>query len=352
MKNKIIIYILAILSIVFIGSGVYGYTLSTKEKEKPIVDNKQKEKIDIEYYLEDVKVDSIPTNEENGETYLFSKFVCDDGLSGNFDTNTWTFNIDKGEKGTCKVYFVKEKYNITLTPVNGINDDEHNVYTVKREDTGSFIIIPNEGYKYKESNCSNNKTGSWDSSTNTFTLSAVTSDIACKVTFDKKDFKIDIIVKNGKGNTSEKVYYGDSKSVIVEPNSGFDNPTVKCTNDQEAIYDSNSLSFEKVTSNTKCTITFNKTKIEKYTLKISNPTEFPNISITEGSAEIPNIQEGTTAKLTLQSSDETTIPNLNCTDEKGNKIIPNITKGNETETIRIFEFLEVKNNITCKITNK
>lgn len=350
MKNKTIICILAVLSLVCLSSGTYGYILNKKEKTIDIV--KQKENVSIEYYLEDIKVDSIPTNEENGETYLFSKFVCDDGIVGNFDNDKWTFNIEKGTTGTCKLYFVREKYNITLTPINAINDDEHNIYTVKREDTGSFIIIPNEGYKYKESNCSNNKTGSWDSSTNTFTLSAVTSDIACKVTFDKKDLKVDIVVKNGKGNTSEKVYYGDSKSVIVEPNSGFDNPTIKCTNEQVATFDNNSLSFEKITNNTKCTIIFNKIKVEKYTLKISNPTEFPNISITEGSTEIPNISEGSGAKLTLQSNDDTIIPNLSCTDDKGSTIIPNVTDGNENKTIRIFEFLEVKNNITCKITNK
>lgn len=349
MKNKILICILAVLSILFLGSGICGYTLCNRNKNNN-ENNNDKITLTYEYYIEDIKVDNMPVNTDENK-YIFNKYTCDNDIIGTFDNDSWTFNVDNKNSGTCKLYFVKENYNITITPVNGILD-EKNVYTVKREDNGVFTITPNEGYKYKESNCSNNKIGTWDSSTNTFTLNAVTDDIACKVSFDIKELKIDITVKNGKTNTSEKVYYGDSKSIIVEPDSGYENPTIKCSNDQIATYENNSLNFEKITNDTSCKITFNKIKVKKYSLKIVNSDQIENITIIDGSEENNDISEGTSTSITLQSDIEDIIPNLDCSDDNDNKIIPNITDKNETKTTRTFEFLDVKNNITCKITNK
>ena len=105
------------------------------------------------------------------------------------------------------------------------------------------------------------------------------SDVNCDISFNRKQIKINVVVKNGKGNTTESVYYGDSKSIIVEPNDGFKNAKVSCTNGQTATFDNNTINFTSLTSDTSCTITFQKLAVVNYKLNVSNPTEFENISL-------------------------------------------------------------------------
>ncbi|UKI57209.1 MAG: hypothetical protein L6V81_07480 [Clostridium sp.] len=44
---------------------------------------------------------------------------------------------------------------------------------------------------------------------------------------------MDVTVVNGKGTTTETAKYGESISAIVEPNEGYQNPKLECTNDQK-----------------------------------------------------------------------------------------------------------------------
>lgn len=345
MKNKIICIILAVLSVLFLGSGIYGLINHPKEDNKETQKKTEiiKNEITYKYFLDDLEEQELPVSTEENKL-IFSKYECTNNITGNFNSNTWKFETNENQKGECKLYFVNSKYEVTLNIINGI-EDENNLKFIERNSDGEFKIIPNEGYKYKEAICSNNKTGDWDSSTNTFKINAINSDIACTLSFEKKDLRVDILVNNGKGAVSEKVYYGDSKTMIVEPSDGYGNPTIECTNDQEAKFENNSINFEKILNDTKCTITFKKNEVIKYYLEIKNPTEYEKITIEQGSEKNTNILKGTSSTIILKSNDETIIPTLNCKNESGSPIVPKITG----DTTRTFEFLDINTNINCTI---
>lgn len=368
MKYKTWIIILTILFVLSGACAITGYVYSKKESKNPNIDNNiTKEKITYEYYLEDVLQEIMPLNqrsittnednqlppeenntqneENNNETiedqYAFSKYVCSNNLTGKFDSENWKFIPDQNIESTCKLYFVKTHYDVVFTVVNGVVDSE-NILQIEREKDGIFKIVPNEGYHNPTIECSNNKAAIWDESTNTISISAIMSDVACKVNFNVKELKMNVVVKNGIGTTTELAKYGDSISAIIEPNEGYENPKITCTNNQEAVYENNKITIAKITDSTDCNVVFNKIPIVQYTLKITNPTEFENISIISGSSE-QSITSGKDGKVILKSTDGTT-PKLTC----GNII--GETTNNEDGSVT-YTFLNVTSDITCQISN-
>jgi len=368
MKYKTWIIILTILFVLSAACAITGYIYSKKEINDPIKNNENIEKITYEYYLEDVLQESIPLNqrsltieddnllppdenitqnEENNieeqieDDYAFSKYVCTNNLTGKFDTENWKFIPDQNIESTCKLYFVKTHYEVAFTVINGVVDEE-NTLQVEREKDGIFKVIPNEGYHNPTIECANNKTAIWDESTNTISISAIMSDVACKINFNVKELKMNVVVKNGIGTTTELAKYGDTVSAIIEPNDGYENPKITCTNNQEAIYENNKITISKITDSTDCNVAFNKIPIAQYILKIINPTEFENINIISGSNE-QTIASGKDGKIILKSTDGT-IPKLTC----GN-IIGDATT-NEDGSVT-YTFLNVTSDITCQISN-
>ena len=354
MKNKIIIIVLSILFIASTSLGVLGFILKSKiplSNPTPNVDT-SKDGITYTYYLEDEEINEIPTNtiiyNEDGTTeldtkYLFKKHTCSEGLTGSFNTNTWKFDITNNtQKGHCKLYFVNSKYKVTFTLKNAIESEENNPI-VEREKDGIFKLIPNEGYTYKEATCTNNKIPQWDDKNNTLTINAIMSDVNCDISFNRKQLKINIVVKNGKGNTTENIYYGDSKSIIVEPNEGYKNAKVSCTNNQTATFDNNTINFTSLTNDTSCTITFQKLAVVNYKLNVSNPTEFENISLISDVNQ--SIEIGKDGKIILRSTDGST-PKLSCGDS-----IPTTTELESTDQNKTIEyvFYNMSKDITCQI---
>lgn len=348
MKSKGLKIILVFLILLTGSCGAIGYVESKKvENNKP---NEVENKITYEYYLEDELQQDMPINtpnatDENGNaivnepTYQFSRFTCTNDLTGDFDVDNWKFIPKENKTSTCKLYFVKTNYSVTLTITNGV-EDENNLKVIQREKDGKFIIKPNEGYVYKSATCSDNKEGAWDESTNTFTLNAIMKDITCKIDFEIKQLQADITVVNGKGNTTETVNYGESISAIVEPNSGYEKAKIDCTNKQTGTFSSNKFTISKLTDNTKCTITFEKAPVVKHTLKV-NILDNTKYSISSGSESIP-VDNGSTGIFTIKSIDGTA-PNVSC----GN-INPSKIDNVDSNTFK-YTFLNVTNNITCNI---
>lgn len=356
MKNKIIIIILSILFIISTSLGILGLILKNEPPEKKPISNKNQnqEKITYTYYLENEEVKNIPTNQiiynDDGTTeldvkYIFKKHSCTEGLSGTFNNSTWKFDLSNTttNKGNCSLYFVNSKYNVSFTLKNAIESPENNLI-IEREKDGIFKFIPNEGYVYSEATCSNNKVPQWDDKNNTLTINAIMSDVSCDINFNRKQLKINIVVKNGKGNTTETVYYGDSKSIIVEPNEGYKTAKVSCTNEQTAIFDNNIVNFNTLTNDTSCTITFQKLAVVNYKLNISNPSEFDNVSLISDVNQ--SIEIGKDGKIILRSTDGTT-PNLSCGD-----IYPTSNELESSEQTKTIEYIfyNMSKDVSCKIT--
>lgn len=358
MKDKIIMIILFILFTICITCGIYGLILNLKgnpnnPKNPNGPGNQTKDNITYKYFLENEEVSEIPKNIitsthpddiEKNKDYIFKKYTCTDGVSGTFNNDKWEFVIENNNnnKATCELYFVKSRYNVTFTLKNAI-EDETNLKVIERETDGIFKFIPNDGYIYKTTTCSNNKEPIWNDKDNSLTINAVMSDTNCEVEFERKQLKINVIVKNGNGNTTETVFHGDSKTIIVAPKDGYQDAKVACTNKQIATFDNNTIIIDKLTSDTTCTVTYQQIPKVNFKITISNPTEFPGITlITDVDQAFETGKEG---KVILRATDGST-PSLNCGDNLPTSKV--LESDDTTKTIE-FSFYNMSNNVTCQI---
>ena len=358
MKNKIIMIVLFVLFTICITCGIYGLILNLRYKSenpnKPNIPGKTQNNITYKYFLENEEISEIPKNEitstksddiENNNDFIFKKYTCSDGISGMFDNQKWDFVIENNndnKKGTCELYFVKSKYNVTFTLKNAV-EDEMNLKVIERETNGVFKFIPNDGYIYKSTTCTNNKEPIWNEKDNSLTINAITSDTNCEVEFERKQLKINVIVKNGSGNTTETVFFGDSKTIITAPKDGYQNAKVTCTNKQIATFENNTIIVDKLTNDTTCTVTYQAIPKVNFKISISNPTEFTDITLISD-AEQP-FETGKEGKVILRATDGTT-PSLNCGDNLPTSKI--LEEDGTTKTIE-FSFYNMSNNVTCKI---
>ena len=303
MKNKGLIIFTTILLLLSITASIVGYIESKKEKEDDKPDNKAV--LNYNYYLEDVLQDSIPQNTSVEEPeYAFNRYQCDNNITGSFDTDTWKFTPDQEKEGLCKLYFVKTNYDITITAANG-NVDEDSPTKVAREGDAKIIVTPNEGYEFKDVNCSNDKKATYNNKDNSLNISVIMEDIACKVNFEIRSLKADIVVKNGDGTTTENVSYGESISALVQPKDGYENPKITCTNQQEATYENNKLLIEKLTNDTKCTVEFVKVKPVTYNLsfeELDDDTK-EKLQITSGSTDTVKLSAEGSYTLAIKSNE-------------------------------------------------
>lgn len=345
MKNKPAIFITAFLFALSAAGASFGY-IENKNRSEVVNPPVKEEKINYEYYLEDVLQESIPNNiitdEEGNQTnqnlYAFSRYQCDNNINGNFDEENWQFIPNEVKNGTCKIYFVKTSYQVTITATNGIVEGD-NPAVVARESDGNFTVKPNEGYEYKEVICANGKMANYDLSSNTLSVNAIMEDIACKIDFEIKNLKMDLTVKNGKGNTTENANYGESVSAVVQAENGYESPTIKCTNNQTATFSDNKISIAKLTDNTSCTVTFNKVAPTLYKLVINLPE---SVDITAGSKE-QNIESGKDGKFSLVPHDGYSM------DVKCDVVPSSALKDQDGKTMN-YTFIGVNKNITCNVT--
>ncbi len=366
----------AILLIISCSFTVLGYINSKKEHTKPVDSDDNGTVIDrnikYKYYLEEELVSEMPTNpktEESNETnatnetnednqiYKFDEYKCTNGVTGEFDTKEWKFVPNKTQEAECELYFTKAKYKVTLTVIRG-KADENNNYSVDRYTDGEFKIIPDDGYEFSEYQCSNDKIGTYDKSKNIFKISAITNDVACKLTFIEKKLSFELNIKNGScgeecvgGKIKTTLYYGEKRIFLIMPQNGYefsnDKKKLTCTNNQEPTYESNNFSITP-TADTKCTLEFVKSTVTKHKISITNSeaedvkTKF---SIIQGSDEI-SVEDGGTGTIEIQSNPEyyDLLPKLvKCTQ------IPDVAdKGNS----RVFTWMGVTKDIKCEIASE
>jgi hypothetical protein len=336
MKRKGILLLLIILFIGCLAAGVFGYIQNKQGKNTNKPDDNTPS-IKYVYYLEDVEV----TKDEVTNSSEFSGSE----VSGSTD-NEPQFLFSS----SSKLYFNKAKYEVTLTITNGELEEGTDTF-VKRGETGVFAIAPYEGYEFDTYTCSNNKEAAWDKINNKLTINAITEDVACKVVFKTRTLRMNLTVVNGTGSTSENVEYGKQVTAIISPNTGFENPTIKCTNDQQSKYSSNTITIERLTNDTECTVTYAAVKVEEYTLTI---IDFPDtLSISNGSVS-QKVEKGSTGRFTItpKTINGTTysIAGQQCyrtgyPSETISPLIRELTGG-----AKEYTFESMSKNITCKIT--
>lgn len=337
--KKILIIFLSICFLLTTTASILGFIEHGKHNEvtPPKPDNTPSKLVSYEYYLENEKQEEMPVNNKDSEVkYVFSSYLCTNGLSGTFDTTLWKFTPSEDKESVCSLYFNNSQYEVEVTAVNGIVEGSDEKFKIPRGSEGTFTVTPNEGYKYKSVVCSNKNEAVYDLSSSSLTISSVMENIACKVTFEIMKFKAKIVVENGTGSTTETQKYGSDVNVIVKAKDGYEKPTVKCTNSQTGSIKNNTFSIYKLTDNTTCTITYKKIPTVLYTLKV---TGLPStLTIVSGSST-QKIKKGTDGKISIKPEDGYT-PSLSC------NVRPSSQTTDPDGTVN-FVFLNVSKDITC-----
>lgn len=333
--KKILIIFLSMCFLLTTSASVIGYIEHKKQIEEE--NNTPVNLITYEYYFENEKQDVMPTNTNGEVKYIFSKYICTNNLIGIFDSNLWKFTPSEDKTATCSLYFVKSQYEVEITATNGIvQNDEDGKFLVPRENDGSFVVIPNEGYKYKNVVCSNENEAVFDISTNTLTISSVMEDISCQVNFEIKKLKAKINVVNGTGSTTETQKYGSDINVIVKAKEGYEKPTVKCTNNQNASIKNNTLTISKITDNTTCTVTYKKEKPVTYNLKITILSD--KLTIVSGNTS-QQIKKGSDGRFSVKPQEGYKV-SLKC------NVNPSESIEDPDGTVN-YVFLSVSKDISC-----
>ena len=337
--KKILIVILSICFLLTTVASIVGFLQHKKIVEEPPIPTEVKTNfVSYEYYFENEKVEEMPVNSIDTEVkYIFSRYVCTNGLSGTFDTTLWKFTPNEDKESLCNLYFVRSQYEVAITATNGIvENDDDGKFMISRENEGQFTVTPNEGYKFKNVVCSNGKEAVYDISSNTLNISSVMESVACKVNFEIKKFKAKINVVNGTGSTTETQKYGSDVRVIVKPKDGYEKPTTTCTNDQKGTFSNNTFTIYKLTNATTCTITFKKKPIQLYTLKITNLPS--TLTIVSGNKS-QSIKKGTDGKISIKPASGYSV-NLTC------NVKPSSFTTDADGTVN-YVFLNVSKDITC-----
>ena len=346
MNKKPILMVVVVLLIISTICGTYGLMLSKKHLAGTPLPEIIKPKASFEYYLDEELVSIMPSKtDEEENTYAFSNYVCENNMTLSFDEENWTYSVQNESNGVCKLYFIKTNYIVELTVTNGLVNGEEASYTanVQKDSDEQFNIIPNEGYEFDGNiTCSNEKEALFDVSTNMLTINSITENVACKIDFNKKQLKLEVVVKNGTGSTTEDKEYGESVSAIVQPKDGYEKPKITCTNKQEYTYEDNKLTIAKLTNNTVCTVTFKKTPAVMYNLIIKTLPE--QVVITYGNKK-QTIEAGKDGKFTLKADEGYSII-LDCDGVK-----PSSEK-QEPDGATTYTFLGMRKNITCNVSAK
>ena len=291
-QKKIItvMVILLIISTGCFGTGVYFRYFNNDDPSKPnkpipINNTTYSKNLKFKYFLEDEEQPDMTTNtktvDENNNTivsddYIFARYVCTNNIKGEFNSVTWEFIPNSDEEGDCELYFVKSRYEVTVTSPNGTVDN--NVQMIKRQEDAAFTIEPNKGYSFKKAECSNGKEAKWDASTKTLKIEAIMNDVTCNVSFElnKLNAKVTAFQDGAKIKEEEKMAnYGDPIAIMIAANSGYEvlDNGVTCSNGQTGKWESGLFKIEQLTSSTECQIKFTKKPIKYYTFKITNTND-------------------------------------------------------------------------------
>ncbi len=272
-NKKIIAIIIGVLSAICLVLGVIGLLES---KKTPKIEPNKNYQVTYKYYLNEVEVAQMPVNPKQivddgssitssnemnvEELYEFNTAKCTNNVTYTWDKESWTFTPSNTADSTCSLYFVTT-YNIVKIEVTNAKVTTPAETKVKRGEDAVIKITPDEGYEFEKAECSNEKEAEWDKDAKELIIRGITTETTCKATFSMSKFSVEVQVNMGSGSTKVEYEYGKAVEIKnVTPAEEYGNPDIVCTNNQKATWKDNSLNIEKLTDNTKCSVTFKKTQ--------------------------------------------------------------------------------------------
>ena len=282
-NRKPMAIVLVALTVACLCLGTIGL-LENKKNVKP-VKSQRNYQVTYKYYLNDVEVPQMPTNatmisEEASSSvievestmnveklYAFNTYKCTNNVTGTWDEKTWTFKHSNTADATCSLYFVTT-YNTVKVEVTNAKITSENELKINRGKDAVIKITPNEGYVFDEASCTNNEVVDWDKDAKELIVRSVTLETTCTAKFKMSKFAVETQVTNGAGSTKVEYEYGKKVEIKTVPAEEYGNPDITCTNEQKATWANDMLTIDKLTNDTKCTITFKKLQ-EKVSFTVS-----------------------------------------------------------------------------------
>lgn len=183
--------------------------------------------------------------------YYYSSNSCGASKSGNTLTLT---NVTSDT--SCTVYFYEYStttyHTVTVTSENTAYGtvSPSGSYSVVSGNSKTYTLTPATGYEYKSNTCGGTVSG------NKMTISNITSDKTCTVTFGRPDVTITVSSNNTSYGTvspgSQTVPQGEAAIFTLSPATGYKYSSNTCG----ATVSGNTMTVHQVDSTTSCTVTF------------------------------------------------------------------------------------------------
>ena len=274
MNKKVFMIVLIALTSVCLCLGTIGL-LDNKKNGTPNNKPQRNYQVTYKYYLNDVEVSQMPTNatmiseeEEVSSSsekqqldveklYAFHTYSCTNNVTGTWNDETWTFTHSNTADATCSLYFVTTYNTVRVEATNAKITSEKEMKITRGQDA-VVKITPNEGYAFDKATCTNEEVADWDNDAKELIVRSVTLETTCNAEFKMSKFNVETQVNNGTGTTKVEYEYGKKVEINTIPAEEYGDPEIVCTNDQKGTWKDNTFTIEKLTNNTKCTITFKK----------------------------------------------------------------------------------------------
>ena len=208
---------------------------------------------------------ALETFPKESDPYIPKTVTCTNGSVGQWNTEKQKMELTTVNLPTSCVVDFTEGYTVTLNATNGtVTAPTSKV--IGRTGTATFTVTPNDGYKaeLETDTCGGTLSG------NTYTISNITGNKTCAISFTSDDYILTLNVTNGASDTtSTKVKKGENATFAINPSSGYTTKeaTITCDGGASGSIVNNVLTFTNVNSNQICTVNITKSEWNKYNLK-------------------------------------------------------------------------------------
>lgn len=193
------------------------------------------------------------------EGYTLEKAECDNGATPIWTPETNTLAVNNiTAKTTCEIAFKISGFTSKVTVNGGAVVEQPQ--SANYGESITYTINPNPGYVFDKVTCTNGQTSSFDQASNKLTISNLSKDTECVVSFKINNVNVKINIANGNllnATPDQSVTHGSNITCGLVANSGYklDGATVSCTNGIQSSITGNLLMINSITADTVCTIT-------------------------------------------------------------------------------------------------
>ena len=200
--------------------------------------------------------------------YKYTSVDCTNRTEAEYNTENNTLTIKNVTKDSeCTVSFGISAYTAQVKVQNGTIDSKEENKKANYGESLTFAVTPQDNYDNPTIDCTNGQSGSY--SNKTFTISSLTNDTVCTISFRVAKNKVTLNVENGtiinadnslNPNVKETTNNG-TVTFGISKNDGYllTNPDKSCDDSNVTIsYASGTITITGVTKDTTCTVKLKK----------------------------------------------------------------------------------------------